>query len=808
MDPVHSGTGVFYQAMPAVGADGKNIMKLIPVQMVNGHFVQTEINKPRLAPTAQKAVTLNFSSAPVQMVKKADLNPSATQQIVKKQVSFVNVLPKPAGFDLANSLNKHPPQQKQNVKAKLPLIAPATNCGKLVTLPCQLPVTMKSPALPSGQYFQIRPNAQVPTVQASDLSELIKKQIFTSSASSSPGPGLPSVVFMSPVTTVNQGVTNEGVMNQGVTPPCDSALPSLNLLSKTLCGLPAKSKTLLKLVPKVSQRPNSPIKWVIEEEHSSAAPNINLHDPSSVASEILRTVAERENTSKHSDNIRKSTQSNQGKSGQGERNTVVVCNGRVIYVAKKGSRPFKMQKRNSPQASTETYESNKTSVPSTQESLQSDAAQTWQDLRIIIPDESDEVIDLCGDDDAQDDSPAQAASVNVSAVSLQDDDNVIFVSYIPPKSKAGSTQGLRLKTPTALARRATDKTGTSSLDSVTEAKRLDGGSDGRGVCGSVVMNRHDNEGSNTMSQRSTSTQQVQRMEVHEETESPVDPSTSNSSSGTRPQEQDTHKMESRPGPAPCRTPSPAAKPCQMEDHQLRQIFGITSEVKICLQKIDEDTAMSSELFLQELHSSCKKQQTDTYSCLINVKSALSKLETKPPSALTNKCHLDKSSLKGASCDDENAPVIGYVEPIDEDFPSADGNVIHGSQNPAAQLQTQTCEDLNTNTRRIGRARKRTMCPCCVPGSLEPAVKSSARLDEPEKLAWMTESMSKKGGRTKAPRKDGKTSGINCLTAKNEVPSSDSLTTSLDFNELKRHKQIKRLKQHLEKEVPLELMSDS
>ncbi|XP_062396920.1 uncharacterized protein lrif1 isoform X2 [Sardina pilchardus] len=36
---MEGGTGVFYQVMPAVGPDGKNVMKLIPVQKVNGQFL-------------------------------------------------------------------------------------------------------------------------------------------------------------------------------------------------------------------------------------------------------------------------------------------------------------------------------------------------------------------------------------------------------------------------------------------------------------------------------------------------------------------------------------------------------------------------------------------------------------------------------------------------------------------------------------------------------------------------------------------------------------------------------------------------
>ncbi|XP_070765878.1 ligand-dependent nuclear receptor-interacting factor 1 [Enoplosus armatus] len=838
-----SGTGVFYQAMPAVGADGKNIMKLIPVQMVNGQFFKTQIMKPQTDPSPQKAVGINIASAPVQMVKTAALNPSTTEPIVRKQVSLVSALPNQVGLDLGSSLNKRPLQQQTvNLMARVPQMAtPATNCGKSVRLPRQLPVTVKSPALPRGQYLQIPPNAQVRTVPASELPPGIKKQIFTSSAGSSPGSGSPSVVYVSPITTVNQIAT----------PPSDSALHPLKLLSKTPSvtshGSPSKvSKPHLKLIPKVSQRSNGPIKWVIEEEDSSTAPTPDPIQSPSLTSEILRAVAERENSSKHCDiNPKPAPQSSQGKSGQGQENALVMCNGKVFFVAKKCSLSLEMGRSDSPTAATKSYELNKTTVPSSQKSFESAASQMRQDLRIITTDESDEVIDLC-DDDAQDDSSQQAVSANMSAVTHLDEDNVIFVSYIPPKSESGSTQELILKTQMALVKE-TDQTDTSSTDSVTERRSLGGttASDaGRKpgqsmlvstvtrVCGSAVMNMHDSEGSNINSQQSTSTQQLESMDVDVATESPVGPSTSDSSSGTcSPIEEDTHKMESSVNPSTSWT----SLSRQMDDPLLRQIFGITADVKICLQRIDEalqsenirsvedhqeptSGLKDTELLLQDLHG---PQETDSCNGLINVKRVSTnqvpteqglsadpaapsphtnigprkyshfKLSTKPLSALKNMCHSGQSSLKGTSCDVETEPVISYVEPIDEDFLSANENDIPNSQDAAARPQTQTRVDLSTNSR-VGRTRKRTMCPCCIPGAQGPAVKS------------------------KAVRKDVKTSGrISCLTAKNkqncktyEVPASDSLT-SMDSVELKQHERIKRLKELLkEKEAALELMRNT
>lgn len=533
-----SGTGIYYQAIPAVGADGKNIMKLIPVQMVNGQFFQTDISKPRTDSKAQEGLTMNIPSAPVQLVKKAAFNPFATQQISRKQVSSLS---RPVELDHGYSLNKHSLQKHTaSLTAKVPPIAtPATNCGKSVRRPCRLPVTVKSPALPKGHYILIPPNAQVQTVPASDLPAGIKKQIFISPGSSSPASSSQSVLYVSPVTT----------MNQVAAQTTDSAADSLTLLSetsnKTLCGSQSKgSKPYLKLIPKVSQRPNSPIKWVIEEEDSSTAPDLNPLNSSSVTSEILQAMAERETLSKHCDVIENTdSQSILGKSGQGQENALVMCNGKVFFLAKKCSLPFKVGQSDPTTSATKRYEFNRTAAPSAQQSVEPVVARTQQDFRITIP---DDVIDLCDDDD----STQQEASV--------DEDNVIFVSYIPPKAWSASPQNVMPKSQMAFGKEPVEM-GTSCSNSLTDEKRLDGrtgnddGDEGsalsgmlvtRSVCGSPVMHMH--EDSNMKSQQGTSTQQVESMEVDAETENLTAPSTSHSSSGRHSQkEKDTHNTEVR-----------------------------------------------------------------------------------------------------------------------------------------------------------------------------------------------------------------------------------------------------------------------
>ncbi|XP_078110327.1 uncharacterized protein lrif1 [Sander vitreus] len=1234
MDSIHSGTGVFYQAIPAVGADGKNIMKLIPVQMVNGQFFQSPISKTDS--TQQKAVAVNIASAPVQTVQKAVPSPSASQQVVRKQVSIINVFPNQVGLDRGSSLNKQPlQQQKVNLIAVVPQMeTTAANSAKSGRLPGPLPVTVKDPAIPRGRYLQITPNATVPrvpavqtvprvpavqtvptvprvpavqTIPASELPPRVKRPILPSPANSSPSSGSAGVVYTSPPVPT-------------VSPQSVSALDTLkflcNVSNATSCGSPSEGpKPHLKLIPKVSQRPNSPIKWVIEEEDNFTAPAL---DPVnfSVSSEILRAVAERESAPKPCDALTNPVSgSSLGKSGQGQESTSVTCNRKVVLAAKNGSVPYKMGKSDSPTAAGKSYEYNKTTVPSSQQSLESVSPQKRQGIRIIIPKGSHEVIDLC-DDDALNDSSQPAASVHMSAATRPDEDNVIFVSYIPPKTDSESTQDLRLKTQMAPVKE-TDKTGTSSSNNVTEQKSpggttgtlirrkpvhsmsvntvknvtrvcgsaatnmqnnegpnissqrstatqqskgvevdverkspadrvniasaavqmvnkaalnpsatqqvvrkqvslmnvfpnqvcldlplqqqkvnliavvpqmettaansaksgrlpgplpvtvkapaiprgrylqitpnatvqtvpsvpavpavptvprvlavptvptvpavprvptvprvlavptvptvpavprvptvpavptvptvpaselpphvkrpifpspansspssgsagvvytsppvptvspqsvsaldtlkflsnvsnatscgspsegpkphlklipkasqrpnspikwvieeednctapaldpvnssvsseiiravaeresapkpcdaltnpvsgteqksLDGTTDadrgrkpGRSmsidtgknltrVCGSAAMNMQNNEGPNFSSQRSTATQQSESMEVDVKTKSPANPSNSDSSKI----EMDTHKMKSSVNAATSWTSSPAPESRRMADNLLRQMFGITANVKVCLQRIDGASVGSrpaglrgKELFLKDLNrpqesdscSGVKVEGSATPSAHTDIeplKCSRLKPNTKPVSVLKNKRHPGDTSLKGTSCDVDTEPAFGYVEPIDEDFLSTDENDIPNAQDPTGRPQTQTCADLNANTRRMGRTRKRTMCPCCIPGAQDP------KSEEPEDWAWATEQTSKKGRRTKAVRKAVKTSGrTDCLRAKNkrvsktsEVPASDSLSAaSVDSEELNQHEQIRKLKELLkEQEAALEVM---
>lgn len=777
MDAAPSGSGVFYQAIPAVGADGKSVMKLIPVQMINGKFFRSLLSKTTPDPPPQEAASKNLVSAPIQIVKKAALSFPATEQVVRNQVCPVN-----SGFSQVCS-NERPLQQILNFVAKATQIqTPATSCETPVRLSCQLPLTVKSPVLPKGQYLQIPPNAQVRTVPAAELPPGIKKQIFTSSTSFSSDSSSPSVVYVSPIMTMNQDAS---------TPPSNS--PSNSLLCKTLNNVPCAaspkvSKKQLKLIPNISQRPGSPKRWMIEEVDSCTAPTFDLLHSPSLTSEILLAVAEREKASKLSDITKPVPQLASDKSGQGQENALVMCNGKVYFVAKKGCEPDKMGRKDLRTVAKKGDTLKKTRIATFQPPLDHQYAappETEEEDIIAIAEESDEVIDLCDDDeDALDDSSQQVASDNKSLFTHQDEDSVIFVSYIPPKTECRPEKDTK-QTP-----------------------------------------RTDHGTSNPNSQQSTSAQQTDSIEVDEETDSPAYGSISCSNSRTGSQiGMDTQKMEISVSPTPLLPES-----CQMSDHCLRKTFGITADVTICLQRIDEamkhhqklmNTSTEREKEEHILHDAYRPPETGETDITVRCISVLT--EQGNPSSQMHIRLLKSSHLKQTTqLDSIRSPLkgekaTGYVEPVDEDFLSANENDIFNLQDADAQPQSQTCVDLNTNTKRVGRARKRTVCPCCIPGTEAPVVKSNIKPVEPEEWAGRAEQMIRKG-RAKALRRDMKTTGsISCLSAKSrpkcqnfEVAASNSLSTSsMDSDKLQRHEDISRLKEcQKEKETALELIRNS
>ncbi|XP_070300726.1 uncharacterized protein [Salvelinus sp. IW2-2015] len=446
-----SGTGVFYQAMPAVGTDGRNVMKLIPVQKVNGQFVRSPTSTMKDIAEPQRDLTLDVPS--ISKINMCTLGPTAKGQSVNKRQFYMSTSQNPTNLTgIYKSVSIQTPIV--TTKMRQPQSALSLTSPELTLLnKDQLPVTVKSPVLPNGQYLQIPPNAQVKTLPASALPPAIKRQIFTSSTSCASNSNLPMVLYVSPVQTMKPGGTPLCPTSQKA-PLSLSRLPRSSGQTHSTCS--SSGSTPCSTTAKDIKRPVTPLKWVIEETDGSPAPCLVPVNSSSMTSDILKTLAEMEKATKPCENTSKKcspSQESQTKIGQEKDNALVMYNGKVYFVAKKTpelcNRPSKPLEasRNMGDSTTQAAESvrfnQRISLPPSLPLSSSLGSQLSNKTRpdpkhIVIP---DDIIDLC-DDDPQDDLTYQAIStrdvtrqpLRQSEVDEDEDSNVIFVSYLPPKT--------------------------------------------------------------------------------------------------------------------------------------------------------------------------------------------------------------------------------------------------------------------------------------------------------------------------------------------------------------------------------------
>ncbi|XP_019746338.1 uncharacterized protein lrif1 isoform X2 [Hippocampus comes] len=555
------GTGIFYQALPAIGADGRNIMTLIPVQMVNGKCVQRQVIKHK---------TRENVSAPVPFGIKTAVTSLATKQTPGNQVSLANGLPCQLGvagqaLELGISLNTCPLRTEE----------PQTSLRG--------------------------PKSQVRSVSASEVH------------------------------------------------------------SELSLGSP---KSHLKLIPKVSQRPNSPMKWVIEEIHSNESA-VDLSPSPSIPSKTFQTM-KRSNKFGVLEKVAPVSLPGLTTSETHQQQALVMCDGRMFFAAKKDAPSSPVESKE------KSCQLKNPVVPGSSFSL-------LQHSSSITPKEPNEVIDLCTDD-----YPDDLSQTLQSDPSL-DEDNVIFVSYIPPKSENVPIESLVEKT-------LEKETSTRTLDQETEHKRT------------------------TLTCSDTTHDQL----------------TCESSIG-RSQKPNQSKTGS----------SNALPVCRSSDHLLRQMFGVTADVRIRLQRINLG---SSGLGLNEPAQKGPREDIQETTNLLKESDLFMQYRSNPKQHHRSSSPLDVRRTKLSGDIVASSPpagvMVGYVEPIDDDIPNSDENDTPDSQDLAAQ----NMNGAHSNTSRLGRARKRTMCSCCVPGTLGLPAKTSTGVEESQRLTWTRDHTSKRNKR--------------------------------------------------------------
>ncbi|XP_038866354.1 uncharacterized protein LOC120060971 isoform X2 [Salvelinus namaycush] len=647
--------------MPAVGTNGRTVMNLIPVQKVNGQFVRSPTGTIKDIAETKRDYTSNVPS-----ISKSNISisgPTAKEQFVNKRPFYVSTSPNPANLTgIYPSVRIQTPIVTTKVAQSAgSLTSPEFTCGNTFGQSLinkkKLPVTVKSPALPNGQYLQIPPNAQVKTLPASALPPAIKRQIFTSSTTCASNS--PMVLYVSPVQT----------MKHNYVPTSPKSAPSLSRLPRssgqTLSTCSSTGSRQCSITAKDGKRLVTPIKWVIEEADGLPAPCRVPVNSSSMTSDILKTVAEMEKASKTCDHTAKNhstSQEGQTKIGQEKDNALVMYNGKVYFVANKTpalcnrpSKPLEASRSmgtSSTQAKENVGFNQRISLPPSLPLCSSSGSQLSNKTRpdpkhIVIP---DEIIDLC-DDDSQDDLTCQAISTRdvtrqlfrQSEVDEDEDSNVIFVSYLPPKAvpKVGEGEMSHLlddfgaeqemvRSQNNLNGQVVDSQNNVSGLSIERCQNVGTAhdmADCQGIAtGQELNSRQQNitgqdwkrlhmedfYGSATglrieNIQSGATTQEMGNIQ-NDATDQSIGNSQYNAStqemenipeSTALQTEMETHKKKSSSDPIPEQQTSMLdQESLETCDRLLKQMFGITSDVQICLKRIDSKPKANPKVFPQ------------------------------------------------------------------------------------------------------------------------------------------------------------------------------------------------------------------
>ncbi|XP_016315335.1 ligand-dependent nuclear receptor-interacting factor 1-like isoform X1 [Sinocyclocheilus anshuiensis] len=433
---MESGTGVYYQAMPAVGPDGKNVMKLIPVQKVNGQFYQTPFSTERDSVDVQlkayaKPVHPPAAASSQTQMRLPSLQTIADGRYVLKalpQVGTVSnaVKTQHGGTNdliIHNPQPVHVPLSTQSLSQYSVQLPPQPNGQGMVAVQ-MLPVTIKSPVLPNGHFLQIPPNAKVRTLPATALPQSIKCRIMNSvSNTANLQKSPPTVVLVSPVNSVKLNSDQQVV---SVTKPSQIQKTQFqNLLTKLQTPV---------CVPKTNEEVNTPLKWVIREGTGASAPCLVPVMTPNVNSDTIKAVKNVNSVGMANEIVpSKPTppQASQEKITPGKDNALVMCNGKVYFVAKKNSEIAK---------DVMISEGGKRGVVSTSPALPASSALGTNSSKQDPKRNVSEIIDLCDDDEETSTclggAPGNLPTPSQTEVDESDEDsNVIFVSYIPPKSE-------------------------------------------------------------------------------------------------------------------------------------------------------------------------------------------------------------------------------------------------------------------------------------------------------------------------------------------------------------------------------------
>lgn len=297
------------------GLDGKNLLKLLPV------------SKPSGNPSSAMADNAEGTSLARKLILSQALGQVGNIKIttdVKKNPSIPTISSIQSNYisdDRLSLQNVTPSVSSDKTKASYVLVNSK-----------DLPVTVKSPILPSGHHLQIPADAEVKSVLASSLPPAIQQRILAAAAASnasgtSETVKQPTVIYVSPVNTVKTSVS---IPLQNIYPKPVSQVSTSLVLTPQMGG----NGSAINVVKSDGQKTQgTPMKWVVQENpQSPVSCLVPTRSLNKVATEILKNLVNVKNAKSNSSSILPACANSM--SGSQTEITSIKDNGLVMYDGK------------------------------------------------------------------------------------------------------------------------------------------------------------------------------------------------------------------------------------------------------------------------------------------------------------------------------------------------------------------------------------------------------------------------------------------------------------------------------------------
>lgn len=350
-------SGCMYQVVQTIGSDGKNLLQLLPIPNFSGNFiplVQSSVVSDALKGNTGSPVQVTFQT----QISSSSTSSSTAQLPIFQPASSSNYLftrtvdtaekvrVTTVGTEtFTSSVSK---VQSHNVKIDgltmqtlaVPSSSTQNDSSYILVNTQSLPMTVKPPVLPSGHHLQIPAHAEVKSVPATSLPPSVQQKIFATATTSTSGTveasQIPSVIYVSPVKTVKNVATKNF---QHIYPKPVTEIAKPVILNATQIPMNVAKETQLK-GGQHSQA--APVKWIFQENRQPCTPSlVPVKSSNNVASQILKSFVEKKSVGGNTIKMPPMSTSNfsgpQSKSMPIKDNALVMCNGKIYLLAKKGT---------------------------------------------------------------------------------------------------------------------------------------------------------------------------------------------------------------------------------------------------------------------------------------------------------------------------------------------------------------------------------------------------------------------------------------------------------------------------------------